>query len=779
MASDREGNGWDGGSRPDAPPAEDERPRRERLPGWDEALDLMRTVLGDDALSDFVDAGAVEMGPPGSGSPTRGGPRRPDGASPREPRDPEAEDGLPPSPRVAPALARYRVEVDFPWWVTDDRIKPLNGVNKGVLTYPKYGRTEGRPEVIFDVTRLYQAAGVTSTRLHSDVFDVANIFRGAGAFVSGIGFLDGAPNPPPNDQGHFDEIVESYLGAHEGRFYSRSGLNRALAEASVYDNQVPQEFVQIERWEAWLYWYPATDSAVDDQGNYIFGSDTGALASYAALVDGGFEIYFRVGESNQGPSYMSPSLGILHDPIPLWLRYAGAADKILHHLISSTYDPATQTVTPPRFIEIWNEPNGAAYTGPHAVAVDGVDSEPAGWAEDFGGMADLVFDAVGHFAPTAGFGFSDQGMVDFVRSIGGGPPEKVFELLKNIRLSELPFLSFHVYGMEIGDTGDSPVALMDRAMTFADKLVDLRKAVNLLSLCQRLFPGRCTLESLSYLEALDFPLDHSGAPPLHITEWNAWTELAPDWDFPALGLWGAFVSFGLTVMQHPDLDVERAHFWDGRVARGPLGDANPRDTGVGLFSAMQQLNGDVGFVVRPSALAMSLHAGIEEDAWIPVEIARTLPGIPESSTAMCSDVLSAAEARFEVTALATQSEDLQRRTVIVTNLSELEREVVVAVSGLAVAPGQPHTGFTATIRTLDCGNFPANGVGIHPADPLTDPAEPDLQEVEAVFDDHFEVDLHIIPANHLPAWAVVGEIPLTVPGYGVVRIDIVPGGLEL
>jgi len=644
-------------------------------------------------------------------------------------------------------------------------------VNKGVLTYPKYGRTEGRPSVIFDVTRLYRAAGVTSTRLHSDVFDVANIFRGDGAFVSGIGFLDTAPAPLTGEQSAFDTAISDYLDATNGRFFTLAGLNAATAQVGTGD-------LQYERWEAWLYWYPASDSAVDDQSNYVFGPDTGILASYMALVDGDFEIYFRVGESNQGPSYMGPSLGILHDPTTLKRRYVEAAAMILHHLISSTVDPATQTATPPRFIEIWNEPNGATYQGPYAVAVDGVDSWPAEWAKDFGGMADLVFDAVGHLAPTAGFGFNDQGTVDFVRTIGGGPPEKVFELLKDIQLSELPFLSFHVYGMEIGDTGNSPVALMDRAMTFADKLVDLRKAVNLLSLCQQLFPGHCTPEFLSYLETLEFPLDHSGAPPLHITEWNAWTELAPDWEFPALGLWGAFVSFGLTVMQHPDLDIERAHFWDGRVARGPLDDADPRDTGVGLFSAMQQQNGDVGFVVRSSALAMSLHAGIEEDAWIPVEIARTLPAIPESSTAMYSDVLSAARARFEVTALATQSEDFQRRTVIVTNLSELDREVVVVVSGLAVAPGQPNTGFTATIRTLDCGNFPANGVGIHPAEPLTDPVVPDLQEVEAVFDDHLDLSLHIIPANHLPAWAVVEEIPLTVPGYGVVRIDIVPSGVE-
>lgn len=148
-------------------------------------------------------------------------------------------------------------------------------------------------------------------------------------------------------------------------------------------------------------------------------------------------------------------------------------------------------------------------------------------------------------------------------------------------------------------------------------------------------------------------------------------------------------------------------------------------------------------------------------------------------TAEYPDVLSAAKARSEVTALATQSEDLQRRTVIVTNLSALERDVVVAVSGLAVPPGQPNTGFTAMIRTLDCGSFPADGVRIHPEEPLTVPVAPDLQEVEAAFADYIDEYHHIIPANFAPAWAVVEEIPLTVPAYGVVRIDIVPGGVEL
>ena len=417
-------------------------------PGGGSSLDLLRGLLGDDAVSDFADADVAEIEPPEPGSGAQAGPRGTDGGEPQKPGDSGATHEVPPPPHVIPTLASYRIEVDFPWWETDDRIKPLNGVNKGVLTYPKYGQTEGRPSVIFDVTRLYQAAGVTSTRLHSDVFDVANILRGVGAFQSGISFLEGAPDPPPLYPADFDGVVADYLARHEGRFFSLSGLNGALDTADVFDDVGDYEIVKIERWEAWLYWYPASEAAVEALGNYVFGPVTGVLASYTALVDGDFEIYFRVGESNQGPSYMGPLIDVLHDPATLRLRYASAAAKILHHLVSSTVDPVTHEATPPRFIEIWNEPNGAGYTGPSAVAENGVDSTPEEWAEDFGGMADLVFDAVGHLAPTAGFGFNDQGMVDFVHSVGGDAPEKVFELLKDVQLSDLPFLSFHVYGME-------------------------------------------------------------------------------------------------------------------------------------------------------------------------------------------------------------------------------------------------------------------------------------------------------------------------------------------
>ena len=665
--------------------------------------------------------------------------------------------------------------MEFPW-ETDDRIKPLNGVNKGVLTYPKYGQTYGRPSVIFDVTRLYQAAGVTSTRLHSDVFDVANIFRGAGAFVSGIGFLDVAPVPAQNDQLQFETFIANYLADHDGRFFSRQGFNLELAQPGGLP------YLQFDRWEAWLYWYPTSDATVDAPGSYIYDATTGVLASYRALADGNFEIYFRAGESNQGPSYMGPFTDMVSPLVPTTtrFRYAAAAARILEYLIANTLDPSTGMGTAPRFIEIWNEPDGRGYEGPYADEKP-VNATPDLWANDYLGMVDRMHDAVGQFATTGGFGFSDEGARSFVASMRGEAPDKVFELLQDIQLSDLPFLSFHVYGMEASDEGDNPAQLMDRAMVFADKLVDLREAVNRLSWWQQNFEGPYVPGPFPWAEEMDLPWGDYTAPPLHITEWNAWTEREDDWEFPPLGLWGAFVSFGLTVMQHPDLDIERAHYWDGRVALGPRGGEDPRDTGVGLFSAIQWKSGEMAFFARPSALAMSLHSGIAEDDWVPAEIVRTA-----DTSVQYPDVLTAAQARSEVTALATQSGDYQRRTIILTNLSAAEREVVVAVSGLFGAPGEPNTGYTATIRTLDCGSFPAKGIHINSqvpftlsVVPLTDPVLPDLQEVEAAFDDHIDVTHHIIHADHAPPWLTEEEIPLTVPGYGVVRIDIVPGGGEV
>jgi len=658
--------------------------------------------------------------------------------------------------------------VEFPW-ETDDRIKPLNGVNKGVLAYPKYGQTKGRPTVIFDVTRLYKAAGVTSARLHSDVFDVANIFRGEGAFQSGIGFLATAPAPLPAEQVAFDTAVARYLQTNEGRFFTLGGFQRALEEEGLH--------IQYDRREAWLYWYPAGDAAVEDEGNYIYDATTGVLASYRALVDGGFEAYFRVGESNQGPSYMGPLTDVVSPLAPTTTRsrYAASAARILEYLVANSLDPSTGIVTAPRFIEIWNEPDGRGYEGPYA------DERPANatpdlWANDYLGMVERMHDAVSQFATTGGFGFSDEGALSFVASMRGEASDKVFELLQDIKLSDLPFLSFHVYGMEASDEGDTPAQFMDRAMVFADKLVDLREAVNRLSWWQQNFEGPYVPGPFPWAEGMELPAEDYTAPPLHITEWNAWTEREDDWEFPPLGLWGAFVSFGLTVMQHPDLDVERAHYWDGRVALGPRGDEDPRDTGVGLFSAIEWKSKETAFFVRPSALAMSLHSGIAGHDWIPAEIVRTA-----DTSIQYPDVLEAAQERCEVTVLAAQSEDRQRRTIILTNLSAGEREVVVAASGLLGDPGQPNTGYTATVQTLDCGSFPARGIHINSQAPLTpsifpptDPVVPDLQEIEAAFEDHIDVTHHSIPPGHGLPWLTEEEIPLAVPGYGVVRIDFVP-----
>ena len=538
-------------------------------------------------------------------------------------------------------------------------------------------------------------------------------------------------------------------------------------------------YLQFGRREAWLYWYPTNSDAVEDGANYLYDATTGVLASYTALMDGGFEIYFRVGESNQGPSYVGPLPDVvsIEDPTTTRFRYAATAARILQYLIANSLDPSTGMVTTPRFIEIWNEPDGRGYEGPYADEKP-VNATPDLWANDYLGMVERMHDAVGQFATTGGFGFSDEGARSFVASMRGEAPDKVFELLQNIRLSDLPFLSFHVYGMEASDTGDNPAQLMDRAMVFADKLVDLREAVNQLSWWQQNYEGPYVPGPFPWAEGMELPSKDYTAPPLHITEWNAWTEQEPAWDFPFLGLWGAFASFGLTVMQHPDLDIERAHFWEGRVALGPRDDEDPKDTGVGLFGAIQRLSGEVYFSVRPSALAMSLHSGLAGDDWSPVEIKRTANDVDTYA-----DVLSAAKDRSEVTALATQSEDRQRRTIILTNLSAGEREVVVAVSGLFGALAQPNDGYLATIQTLDCGSFPAKGIHIDSQEPVMldvrpspGPEVPDLQEVEAAFEDHIVVTHHIIPPGHSPPGLTEEEIPLTVPGYGVVRVEIVPAG---
>jgi len=407
-----------------------------------------------------------------------------------------------PPPTVDPDAMSYRVEV-MVHEAGDDRIKPLSGVNKGVLTYPKYGLTgdgnQTKPSVICDLTHLYQAAGVTSVRTHDDVFDVGNIFRVEGTFSAGVDFRSDF-QPPLALQELIDDWLGVFLRRNDGYVFSVGSFKEFLVDSQLVpvDDPLLGEF---EEYDAWLYWQPLDDLVVDDPSNYLFGANTtGAKAAYNALAAGDFEVYFRAGESFNGPTYFMPSP--LVGPGGSGIRkrrYARALDRILDEL---RLVPGQLEVLP-GFIEVWNEPAAIGYHGPRAKW-DGSDPTWAGWSEDFKELADAIYDAVKWAAPIGGFGFNRAQLKKFVGSMATGHASKSTAVLRQTDMATFPFVSFHWYR----DLEEPVAHPLLETLRFPRDLVALREA----------------LDSLSDAQALPIPIDglpiETTSPPLHITEWN-------------------------------------------------------------------------------------------------------------------------------------------------------------------------------------------------------------------------------------------------------------------
>jgi len=651
---------------------------------------------------------------------------------------------------------------------SSDRIKPLRGVNKGVLSYPKYGVDQPgqRPSMICDFTRLYQAAGVTSVRTHDDVFDVANALRGSGSFVSGVEFAESAPLPTnPQDLANVNDAVDAILDESNGYVFSTSALNNRLRFNNL------DHLAVFGAFDAWLSWYPSSGEAVASPDNYWLGDDTtGIRRSYLALADGGFEIYYRIGESFHGPSFMGTASPLLLQGAPdvstPRSRYATAAATMLQLLLEPG-EPDVPAGDLPGFIEIWNEPNGAGYMGPYAKWDPTDDPQWARWAGDYRGMVDALDLTLGGVAPAGGFAFNRSGLELFIQSMEGLQPSKVFSFLKDVPLAGMPFVSFHWYHTDA--TADEP--LTPQTMKLADDLVALRGAVDRLATFQQHLAHLLDLDLLPGPPGLVEAQPSVHGPPLHITEWNFRTQADDALEFPGSGLWGAFASAGQTWMQHPSLDVERAHFWDGHYVAGTA-KQDGGDGGVGLFSALED-DGGIRFAVHASALTMSLHDGLDGDAWIPVVLERTrmVPFWQDTYTS----VLDAAADRAEVTAQTSRSLDGQRSTVILTNLAPGARDVSVEVSGFA---GDPDGYTTAWITEFDPGNFPVEGIRVegYPSGGLFVPEE---GQVESAFSDslqRYPMSVNVVSKD--PTAPAAAVIPLTVPGYGVVRIDIQPVNIE-
>ena len=657
-----------------------------------------------------------------------------------------------PKRQVDPTATTYRVDVDF----SDDQghlVKPLSGVNKGVLTYPKYGIDKDGLSAICDLSSLYHAIGITSVRTHDDVFDVANILRGEGSFAKGIAFRDGLQLPDGGST-YFWTSLYSHLNSPglDGYIFSVAILNEFLANAFP-------GFPEFAGYDAWLYWYPRV-GAPDNATLFQYDdATTGVRASYDALAVGGFEIYFRVGESFNGPTYMAPKFGMGHpgDTLSSKERYATAVNRILEHLVT-TQDPDAPMLVYPGFIEIWNEPAAIGYHCPDAQW-NQADPQWTTWSSDFRDLADRTGSAVEWAAPVGGFGFNRAQLKQFVNSVAAGQSSKSMSVLRDLDLAAIPFVSFHWYR----DLEEPRVDPLLEVLRFPRDLVELRDA----------------LDTLARFQKLPLPIDgipiKTRTPPLHITEWNFLANPDRDHDFPKGALWGAFASAGLTWMQHPLLNVERAHYWDGHVDLGLEVDdqgniSEQTDHGVGLFTVRETFGG-IEFIARASALSTALHSGIAGDSWIAVILERTRDPLGSPQHDVADDVFDAADARFELTALASFDETSHRHSLILTNLAEEPRSATLSLSGLASAP----TGYyEVRVRTFAIEAFPADGVVVqgHPSDGRI---VPEIDQFEASMEAHIVETVTQEDEQGSPPDFELGDLEVEVPSHGVVRVDVLPG----
>lgn len=196
------------------------------------------------------------------------------------------------------------------------------GVNKGPLETARACTTEESIKTRLDYTRLYQKVGVTSVRLHDDAVDLSVIFK----------------------KGKFSACqLEQDVG-----FVDPSRVSRAIGVEAKYDkgNYTCESYDSYcyktdEDSGAFLAWdIPRIFGKVtEDASNYDFSL---ADQSYQSVVDGGFEVYLRLGDSWNGTALYSNRTAVS--------EVGGAV--LAHYLSGKTASER------PSFIELHNEPDG-------------------------------------------------------------------------------------------------------------------------------------------------------------------------------------------------------------------------------------------------------------------------------------------------------------------------------------------------------------------------------------------------------------------------------------
>ena len=661
-------------------------------------------------------------------------------------------------------MTTYRFTVDVSQGDDAHRIKPLNGVNKGPIQAFRYDiGLQGGYSINY--TLLFILAGIQSVRTHDSMLDVAHIFRGTSGqwpasgtdLVHGVEAIDEYLQPIADQEngGVLEDAREDFLDAVTNQQMASSVLMFSMKNLGP---PFDQEGYIPRLGDCWLYWRPDSAAAADLSANFEYIT-SGAEESYRSILGSGFELYMRLGESYHGPSYMGSDED---DAIGGKESYAIAAANIVADLAEAVGGAGSPEH--PAFVEILNEPDQSGYTGPDDQSSCSEDANnnwttmnrarTATWCEDYLDLFAHCVDELttrGIDLTTIGCpGFTSESMRNLVlyqEGIGQPPGtapndskvDQLLRLLLDQHPSAMNFLAFHQYGDL--SSAESDVTRLELAQQFPS---DVQARVGAL----RVITDDLGLDTL----------------PVHVNEWHLTGLNVEGYDDLADALTGsfgaAFVSLGLSVMQHPDLGIERAHLYPAYDAHG------------GHFHWDGQQ-----FFVRPSAFAMRLHAGLRDDLWLPVSARRRSPRAPAGSPFEYppegpEDIFEAIEAGHDVVAMASRESGpagSRRNSVILTNLSEEVCSAVVRFQGLRSGA---HTLRTKHIHRDKPGS--AVSLGRYPN---THPyILPSFVESIQAFWTYANIDLN--PDNGPGAMVVVdntGEssFGVVLPAHGVMRIDLV------
>ncbi len=619
---------------------------------------------------------------------------------------------------AAPTPGDMRVIVDLS--DADGETNPLAGTNRGVL---ETDRNCGSVANAFDYTALYQAIGVTSVRLHDDSFDTSLIFT-ASELQDGCTCDDLTTNP--------DCANYTCSDAADGCYTPTS---------------ITTDWMQ---WELW-------SSTTTDLSLYDFSE---ADIAYEALLESGIEPYMRLGESWDNATYVHPNTNI---------PYARAAATIAAHFHDRTNFPDLPAALwqTPTFIELWNEPDGRFWTGPHFAADAGGASTTAHgdrvsefaalhrrlkfWVESELGSSELV----------GGPAFTQEGMADFAAP--GDVDSFVRLTLSDAQVGEeyFNFLSLHYYGNWWPDAGGfdpNDPAYRTFPSDFVGYMVDSRVALN--AFCTDSTDG--------------WGLDASECPPLHLTEWattlpgNCTKTVGKSTDNLCNSEVGAaYVSSVLSWLQAPSLNVERAHYY----ARAGLYGGTVSDIGASFgvdlpdasacnYGTTATAASDTYVRVSRQSIATSMHSDLGDKDYVPATLMRYGAG-----AWLTQDMLGAALQDWPITAYAVTEGNKTPHTIVLTHYFDSAVTVPVEIKGLAMLSPTSITISTLSTSYPDEGcyvdaNTDADGDGFLEVD---DPAQ-----VAALWIDAVSEVTTATTSTFLGAVTV--DVP--VPAYGVVRVDI-------